>query len=84
MSDLAQVPDGWSGDAESMWLVVMLTSMLSPLLVWILLPFLRGEGTLRDGCFGITRCSRTRIAGICGTVGEDQLRNDFEIEYLYL
>ena len=51
---------GWVGDARTMWGIVWLTSLSSPLLVWAFLPYLRGR---RDA---LCKCSAQRLAGICG------------------
>ena len=61
-----QVCPGWSGDAATMWAVVLLTSLTSPILVWIGLPFLRGDRARDDDCFGIAECHADRYLGICG------------------
>ena len=36
---------GWEGDARTMWGIVWLTSVTSPLCVWACLPYLRGRRT---------------------------------------
>ena len=66
LSPSAHLPEGWSGDAATMWTLVLLISLLSPVLTWLLLPFLRGEGTMDNRCFGIMSCSGARVRGICG------------------
>eukprot|EP01051_Picozoa_sp_SAG22_P013769 SAG22_NODE_1581_length_4066_cov_1.922107_2_plen_121_part_00 len=50
-----------------MWTIVLLTSITSPIVVWICLPFLRGEHARDDNLFGVAECHDTdRWLGICG------------------
>jgi hypothetical protein len=65
---------GWQEHAGDAWLVMLLVSMTSPLLVWIMLPFLRGEGT-SETYYDIFTCGPGRLAGICG-LGGSQLLTD--------
>lgn len=58
---------GWSipGGGRTLWLVLTCFCTTGPLLVWVTLPFLRGEGELRNGCYGILsprRCVPKREA----------------------
>eukprot|EP01047_Picozoa_sp_COSAG01_P058683 COSAG01_NODE_6945_length_3429_cov_1.860961_2_plen_210_part_00 len=51
---------GWESDTAAMWRVVLLLSVISPVLVWIGLPFIRGEGR-RANHYAMWRCDRTRL-----------------------
>lgn len=54
---------GWESDARALWTIVLLMSLVSPALVWLCLPFLRGE---RDGATGVLACDARRLRGACG------------------
>jgi hypothetical protein len=70
---------GWNipGQGRDLWLALLGLSLCGPLLVWLFLPFLRGEGELHDGCYGVCsvrRCLPDRVASpnmtsIEGTLG---------------
>ena len=65
---LAQCP-GWEGQAETLWGIILFSSLLSPLLVWLFLPFLRPETTQQGSdrwCAGVMSCSVSRVKSICG------------------
>ena len=63
---------GWSipGNGRYLWLALTVFSLCGPLLVWLLLPFLRGEGELRRGCYGVV--SAQRCVGTKGHNEEQQ------------
>ena len=58
---------GWEEESSprTLWLMMLLVSLLSPLLVWLFLPFLTGS-TAR--CYGICSCSASRLLGVLGIV----------------
>ena len=51
---------GWHlpGEGRYLWLALLALSLCAPLLVWAALPFLRGEGEMGRGCYGV--CSWRR------------------------
>jgi len=53
-------------DPSAFWYLLMLFSILTPLSVWVFLPFLRGGRDRNDGCYGVFRMSKRRLLGICG------------------
>lgn len=61
--DTCQQCPGWtiSGGGTHLWMVLLAFSLTGPLLAWVALPFLRGEATRDDGCYGVLnvrqRCS---------------------------
>ena len=63
---------GWQGQAEVLWAIVLFSSLCSPLLVYLFLPFFRppaGRGVHAPGggwCKGVLSCSFARIRGVCG------------------
>ena len=59
---------GWDEDARANWFLVMFLSWTSPMMAWIALPFLRGEGT-RENHYGIFDCGPARLIGLCGRGG---------------
>ena len=60
--------DGWHQDARTAWLIVLLTSIASPIIAWMILPFLRGEGSKATN-FDICKCDIARVSGLCGLGG---------------
>ena len=58
---------GWEEDSSprTLWLMMLLVSLVSPLLVWLFLPFLTGS-TAR--CYGICSCGAARLLGVLGVV----------------
>ena len=40
-------------EGRPLWFVILLVSMAGPFIVWVALPFLRGYGTLKGGCYGV-------------------------------
>ena len=59
---------GWDENARGNWTLVMALSFTSPILAWIALPFLRGDGS-KENYYGIFECSPARLIGVCGRGG---------------
>lgn len=56
---------GWQEWASEGWFVVTIVAMLSPVLSWIILPFLRGEGS-KETCYNLFICGPDRLLDLCG------------------
>ena len=50
-----ECPTWNDSNASMLWFILMIISIISPLLVWITLPFLRGENGKKENCH---RCYR--------------------------
>jgi hypothetical protein len=59
---------GWEESASEGWFVVMSVAMVSPVLSWMILPFLRGEGS-KETNYDILICGPARWLGLCGQGG---------------
>ena len=59
---------GWHESAREGWLVVTLVAMISPVLSWMILPFLRGEGS-KETTYNLFNCGPDRFLGLCGLGG---------------
>lgn len=58
---------GYQSNPSALWFLIFLISLITPLVLWIALPFLRGTGgDLKDRCYGIFRCNLRRVMGIWG------------------
>jgi hypothetical protein len=44
----------------------MLMSVVSPMMVWVFLPFLRDKNARSDRCYGVFIMNRRRLMGIYG------------------
>jgi len=53
-------------DPSTVWYLLMLAAIASPVCVWFFLPFLRGKYNRDEKCYGLFSCSRNRFFGICG------------------
>ena len=62
---------GWDEDARANWFLVMFLSFSSPVMAWLALPFLRGDGT-RENYYGIFECGPARLLGMCGCGAPDK------------
>ena len=63
---------GWEALSEpvTLWAIILGTSLLTPLLLWLCLPYLRASGETPQGKqYGILRCGPMRVAGVCGAGG---------------
>eukprot|EP01043_Picozoa_sp_COSAG02_P038356 COSAG02_NODE_2949_length_7680_cov_4.274238_6_plen_136_part_00 len=63
---------GWEESASEGWFVVMSVAMVSPVLSWMILPFLRGEGS-KETNYDILICGPARWLGLCGQGGPSSL-----------
>eukprot|EP01050_Picozoa_sp_SAG11_P005331 SAG11_NODE_371_length_10051_cov_5.987741_7_plen_250_part_00 len=52
---------GWAADTATMWQITLALSMISPVAVWLFLPFIRGEGH-RENKYAMLECDGTRLA----------------------
>ena len=62
---------GWHESAREGWIVVALVAMLSPVLSWLILPYLRGEGS-KETSYNLFNCGPDRFLGVCGFGGPGQ------------
>ena len=56
---------------STLWYLLTLASITSPLSVWFFLPFLRGQYRREDGCYGMFYMGKKRFMGFCGARGDD-------------
>ena len=42
------VRQGWEQNTAALWSVILFLSVLSPVSVWLCLPFIRGEGSVAN------------------------------------
>ena len=62
------------GDPVTEWTVVLVLSILSPLIAWAILPFLRGEGIMATK-YDVFVCDAARLSGIVGKGGQDPMED---------
>jgi hypothetical protein len=63
-------------DPSTCWYLLLLASLVTPICIWLFLPFLRGNYDRSDRCYGILSCSKSRFFGICGASAEmDHVHN---------
>lgn len=51
---------------STFWYLLMLMSVVSPMMVWVFLPFLRDKNARSDRCYGVFIMNRRRLMGIYG------------------
>lgn len=66
-------------DPSTVWYLLLLVSIATPVCIWFFLPFLRGKHNREDKCYGIFSLTRARIFGICGA-REDQDGNHRRVD----
>jgi hypothetical protein len=63
---------------STLWYLLMLASLVSPLSIWICLPFLRGQHNREDRFYGIFYMGKNRLKGICGVLEEHPVTSSYD------
>lgn len=53
-------------DPTTCWYILLFASLVTPLCIWLFLPFLRGNYNRSAKCYGLLSCTKNRFFGICG------------------
>ncbi|KAL3789604.1 hypothetical protein HJC23_003153 [Cyclotella cryptica] len=62
----------------TLWYLLMLASLATPLSIWICLPFLRGQRRREDRFYGIFYMGKNRLKGICGFPDEHPVTSSYD------
>lgn len=68
-----QCPSWEPNDPSTCWYLLLLVSIASPLCVWFFLPFLRGNHSRNDQCYGLFSCNKNRFSGIYGALEDEDV-----------
>ncbi|KAL3786459.1 hypothetical protein ACHAW5_003526 [Stephanodiscus triporus] len=68
-----QCPYWEPNDPSICWYLLLLVSIVSPLCVWFFLPFLRGNHSRNDKCYGLFSCNKNRFSGIYGALHDEDV-----------
>lgn len=55
-------------DPSICWYLLLVVSIVSPLCIWSFLPFLRGNRSRDDNCYGLLSFNKNRFSGIYGAM----------------
>jgi hypothetical protein len=69
-STCLECPTWHPANPSTLWYILMLVGLLSPLSVWIFIPFLRGQRKREDHFYGLFSISKLRLFAICGLPDE--------------
>lgn len=70
-SNCLDCPTYEATNPSTVWWLLMLASLMTPICIWFFLPFLRGHRSRDDHFYGILSCNKNRLFGVCGVVEDD-------------
>jgi hypothetical protein len=70
-------------DPSTCWYLLLLASIVTPMCIWLFLPFLRGNHNRSDKCYGILSCNKRRLLGVCGALEDVDITHHCDGPQLY-